>query len=229
MFGALKSIANTAKAELNKQTQASGSMSSSSGQQPIAAMEPVASQIALFPQFVSSKTESLVLVEKVFSWSGDSFDITTVDKVPIFKVQGKKLSLSGRKIFSDQQGNELFHLRKEHIAIHSTYYGEDAAKKVLFQVKSKFSIGTSKAYVNFTDVNGKEHSLLMKGNFFDSKSNIVDETTGAVVATINRKLLNFGQIFAGQQTYVLSVAPGVDMALMAAACICFDEKNNEKK
>ncbi|KAF3928026.1 hypothetical protein AA313_de0201246 [Arthrobotrys entomopaga] len=204
-------------------------MSSSRGQQPIVVMEPVPAQVAIFPQFIAQKTESLVLVEKVFSWTGDSFDITTVEKVPVFKVQGKKLSLSGRKVFSDQQGNELFHLRKKHIAIHSTYYGEDAAEKVLFEVKSKFSIGTSKAYVNFTDITGKEHSLLMKGNFFDTKSNIVDETSGAVVATINRKLLNFGEIFAGQQTYVLSVAPGVDMALMAAACICFDEKNNEGK
>jgi uncharacterized protein YxjI len=33
----------------------------------------------------------------------------------------------------------------------------------------------------------------------------------------------------GQQTYTVSVAPGVDMALVAAMCICLDEKNNEAK
>ena len=69
----------------------------------------------------------------------------------------------------------------------------------------------------------------MKGNWFDTKSDIVDEKTGAVVASVNRKLFNLGEIIGGQQTYVLTVAPGVDMALMCAACICFDEKNNEQK
>ncbi|EPS35622.1 hypothetical protein H072_10989 [Dactylellina haptotyla CBS 200.50] len=233
MFGKIKSITDNAKKELNKATSSGTSAmsggSSSGGQQVVIALEPVASQIAIFPQFVAQKTESLVLKEKVFSFSGDSFDIMTVDKVPVFKVQGKKLSLSGRKIFADQQGNELFHLRKEHLTLHSTYYGEDSNEKALFEVKSKFSIGSSKAYVNFTDASGKAHSLLMKGNWFDTKSNIVDESTGAVVATISRKLFNLGEVFGGQQTYVLSVAPGVDMALMCAACICYDEKNNEKK
>ncbi|KAF3935395.1 hypothetical protein ABW20_dc0102378 [Dactylellina cionopaga] len=232
----IKNIVDSVKKELNNvQTQGtaamSGGSSSGGGQQVIEALEPVAAQVAIFPQFVAQKTESLVLTEKVFSFSGDSFDITTVDKVPVFKVQGKKLSLSGRKIFADKEGNELFHLQKKHIALHSTYYGSDPQNpdRPLFEVKSKFSIGTSKAYVNFTDKAGKEHSLLMKGNFFDTKSNIVDEATGAVVASINRKLFNIGQVLGGQQTYVVSVAPGVDMALVCAACICFDEKNNEKK
>ncbi|EGX48236.1 hypothetical protein TWF173_007179 [Orbilia oligospora] len=232
MFGKLKNFANIAEQKLNSiQPQGGSSMAGSSshgGAQAIPAMEAVAAQVAIFPQFVAQKTEALVLKEKVFSLSGDSYDITTVEKVPVFKVQGKKLSFSGRKIFADQQGNELFHLRKEHLSIHTTYYGEDASGKVLFEVKSKFSIGTSKAYVNFTDVNGTAHSLLMKGNWFDTKSDIVDEKTGAVVASVNRKLLNFGELIGGQQTYVLTVAPGVDMALMCAACICFDEKNNEK-
>ncbi|KAJ6256013.1 hypothetical protein Dda_9307 [Drechslerella dactyloides] len=105
-------------------------------------IEPVAAKIAIFPQFVAQKTETLIIREKVFSWSGDSFDITTIEKVPLFKIHGKAFSLSGRKIFSDQQGNELFHLRKEHLTIHTTYYGEDSTGKKLFEVKSKFSSKT---------------------------------------------------------------------------------------
>ncbi|KAK6502037.1 hypothetical protein TWF481_009853 [Arthrobotrys musiformis] len=232
MFGKLKGIADLAEKKLNSiQAQGSSTMAGSSsggGAQAIPALQAVTTQVAIFPQFVAQKTEGLVLKEKVFSLSGDSYDITTVEKVPVFKVQGKKLSLSGRKVFADQQGNELFHLRKEHLSIHTTYYGEDASGKVLFEVKSKFSIGTSKAYVNFTDASGVAHSLLMKGNWFDTKSDIVDEKTGAVVASVNRKLFNLGELVGGQQTYVLTVAPGVDMALMCAACICFDEKNNDK-
>lgn len=32
-----------------------------------------------------------------------------------------------------------------------------------------------------------------------------------------------------KQTYYLTVAPGVDAAMMAAICVCLDEKENESK
>jgi uncharacterized protein YxjI len=52
--------------------------------------------------------------------------------------------------------------------------------------------------------------------------------SGIVVARIDRKLLSGKDVFFGQQTYAVQVAPGVDLALIAALCICLDEKNNEK-
>jgi uncharacterized protein YxjI len=67
----------------------------------------------------------------------------------------------------------------------------------------------------------------MNGNWLDSVAEIVDEATGSVVARIDRKLFRGRDVFFGQQTYAVLVAPGVDMALIAAMCICFDEKNNE--
>jgi uncharacterized protein YxjI len=51
--------------------------------------------------------------------------------------------------------------------------------------------------------------------------------SGLVVATIDRKILSGKDIFFGQQTYGVRITPGVDMALIAALCICLDEKNNE--
>jgi uncharacterized protein YxjI len=51
---------------------------------------------------------------------------------------------------------------------------------------------------------------------------------GAVVARIDRKILSGKDIFFGQQTYGAQVAPGVDLALISALCICLDEKNNDK-
>ena len=94
----------------------------------------------------------------------------------------------------------------------------------------------------------------MRGNWLDTTADITDEaqaskfpvpqnphrlrsrssirlpgltTTDAVVARIDRKLLSGKDVFFGQQTYAVTVAPGVDMALIAALCICLDEKNNE--
>jgi len=68
----------------------------------------------------------------------------------------------------------------------------------------------------------------MKGGWFDHSADIVETTSGATVARIDRKMLNARDLAFGQDTYAVVVAPGVDAALMAALCICFDEKNHEK-
>jgi len=49
------------------------------------------------------------------------------------------------------------------------------------------------------------------------------------IAHIDRKLFSGKDLCFGQQTYAVQVAPGVDKALIAAMCICLDEKNNEGK
>lgn len=87
----------------------------------------------------------------------------------------------------------------------------------------------SKATASFTDRHGKAVSLKMNGGWFDRTADIVDHNTGQTVARIDRKLLSGRDLVFGQQTYAVVVAPGVDAAMIAALCICFDEKNNDER
>ena len=87
----------------------------------------------------------------------------------------------------------------------------------------------SKATATFTDANDHAKTFFMKGGWFDHSADIVDHKTGQTVARIDRKLLTGRDLVFGQQTYAVVVAPGVDAALIAAMCICFDEKNNEER
>ncbi|KAF2455905.1 tubby C-terminal-like domain-containing protein [Lineolata rhizophorae] len=191
-------------------------------------LPPVPQPIGVFPQFTAQRTETLILKEKVMSLSGDSFDIKTVDGRPIFKVKGDAFSLSGRKAVSDMQDNHLFDIRQRHLTMHSTYYCEDPSGNEFFEVKNKIRFLSSKAVATFISAGtGKQESLLMKGNFFDSRAEIVDESTGNLVAVIDRKFMNASELLFSQQTYALTVAPGVDMALMVAMCIALDEHRNE--
>jgi len=64
---------------------------------------------------------------------------------------------------------------------------------------------------------------------FDKSAQITIGEGGPAVASISRSLMTAGQILGGQQTYYVTVAPGVDLSLMAALCVCLDEKENEKK
>lgn len=115
----------------------------------------------------------------------------------------------------------------------------------------------SKATATFTSTQtGKAESLTMKGNWTDSSADIIDEAQNStshsfvpllhslqlsltpahrtdftlldlVVAHIDRKIAPFS-VKLNKQQYAVTVAPGVDMALMAALCICLDERHNEK-
>jgi uncharacterized protein YxjI len=67
----------------------------------------------------------------------------------------------------------------------------------------------------------------MTGSFFDRNADIVCTKTGLPVARIDREFLNARQIFAGQQTYVVTVAPNVDISIIVGLCICLDERRNE--
>ena len=168
------------------------------------------------------------------SLSGDSFDIATYPaQQAVLQVQGEAFSISGRKHMYDMNHNHLFDIRHETFSIPSTYYCEDPQGRRFFEVEGKFSFGTSKAVGKFSYPDQQtgalqEARLLMHGDFFDSYADITDERTGQVVARIDRKFFNARQIFGGQQTYVVTVAQNVDMALICAMCICLDERRNER-
>jgi uncharacterized protein YxjI len=69
----------------------------------------------------------------------------------------------------------------------------------------------------------------MKGNFLNTRADITNVATKKPVARIDRKRFNARQIIAGQQTYVVTCAEGIDMAIIVAMCICLDEKRNEQQ
>lgn len=95
------------------------------------------------------------------------------------------------------------------------------------------AVGSSKAIGKFTNAQGKEERLLMKGQFLSAGSaSITDEATGLPVAQIARSFSggNIGrELFAGKQTYLVTIAPNVDMALVVAMCIALDEKKEQGK
>ncbi|KAF2875603.1 tubby C-terminal-like domain-containing protein [Massariosphaeria phaeospora] len=196
----------------------------------MAGLAPVPAPIGVYANLIAQAPETIVLKEKVLSLTGDSFHIKLANGTPILQVEGKVMSISGRKKVRDMAGNHLFDICKELLHLHTTFVIKDPQDQKVMEVKSKFALFGSKAVATFTSSNGKQEELLMKGNFFDTTADITDEAQGGiVVAQIDRKLLSGKDIFFGQQTYAVKIAPGVDMALIAAMCICLDEKNNESK
>lgn len=90
------------------------------------------------------------------------------------------------------------------------------------------TVGKSKSNAYFTNTfNNEQVELSMVGSFFDRNADIVDTKTGLVVARIDREFLNARQLLGGQQTYVVTVAPNVDLSIIVGLCVCLDERRNE--
>jgi uncharacterized protein YxjI len=95
-------------------------------------------QVGVFKNLIAAQTETLVLREKVMSLTGDSFDIKLANGQPILKVEGKVMSISGRKKVFDMHGNHLFSIVKELLHIHATYAVEDPQGVKIMEVKNSF-------------------------------------------------------------------------------------------
>ncbi|KAL3460005.1 tubby C-terminal-like domain-containing protein [Aspergillus heterothallicus] len=192
-------------------------------------LRPVSQPVALFQQFIAREPQTIILKEKILSLTGDSFDIKRDDGQPLLKVNGAFFSISGRKRVEDMNGNHLCDVRKEHLhLLHPTYVLEDPSGNKICEVRSRLKIIGSKAIATYIDPpTGKTVTLVMDGNWLDHIAKIVNEETGEPVASISRKRFNARNLVFEQDTYHVTIAPGVDMALIAGLCICFDEKNHD--
>jgi uncharacterized protein YxjI len=89
---------------------------------------------------------TLVMKEKVWSLSGDTFHITDQNGVEVVRCKGSTFTLTDRKEFEDSQGRPLFSLRNKLITIHKHFYAEAPDGKILFNVKNKFSSPSTPSY-----------------------------------------------------------------------------------
>lgn len=175
--------------------------------------------------FYSPHQQTLQMKEKVFSLSGDDFTVHTVDGLQVCKCKGHVLSLRDSKKFTDMQDNELFTVKNKMLAISKSFHGESPHGHG-FEVKGHFSIGSSKSSVHFKNAaDGQQVELDVKGDWFDRSASIT--FAGRPVAHISRSFFNVREIFGDKQTYFVSVAANVDLTLIAAICVCLDERENE--
>ncbi|EGP91871.1 unnamed protein product [Zymoseptoria tritici ST99CH_1A5] len=181
------------------------------------------------PVLYSPQPVTLLLKEKVLSLTGDGFTIVNAaTSQPVVLLKPKKISLHSTKVFTDPAGVELFSLSHKTLALFKSFTAESKLSPAHnFEIKGKFALGGSKSSVHFKNASdGRDIELLVKGDWFDRSANIT--LNDRVVATVGRQFANARELVGGKQTYFVTVAPGVDLSMIAAICVCLDEKENEK-
>ncbi|GMK58095.1 hypothetical protein CspeluHIS016_0501270 [Cutaneotrichosporon spelunceum] len=191
-------------------------------------LAPVNPPVEVYDQYVARQVTTLCLKEKTWSMSGDDFSIADANtRQTILKCHGKSMSLHDRKKIKTPEGKVLYNMRDKMLSIHKTTVAEDEHGREVLKVVKKWSAG-SKLSATAVDKNGQEQTLVLHGDMYGASANI-ELKNGPHLAHISRKLLGATEIIADKQTYFVSIAPGVDISLIVAVCICFDEAENDDK
>ncbi|KAI5865304.1 tubby C-terminal-like domain-containing protein [Durotheca rogersii] len=101
-------------------------------------LTPFPRPLGVFPEFFAKQSETLVLREKLWSLSGNAFDIQLASGQSFLKVKGEAFSISNRMNVTDMSGKFLFCIRQKLLSLHTTYYAEDANGNEILEVRSKF-------------------------------------------------------------------------------------------
>ncbi|KAL7412991.1 tubby C-terminal-like domain-containing protein [Mrakia frigida] len=196
-------------------------------QKPSGPLQPFHPPLGVNTSYCVPNVVTLVLKEKAFSFSGDDFQIKDSNGNVVVQCHGSAMSFRDKKEIRDTSGRVLFKLETKLLSLLKSFFATGPDGKELFQVKKKFSIGSNKMVTYFTNASdGAPIELDLKGNFWGGSAEIL--LGGRTVATISRQVMNMREIFVDKQTYFVTVAPGVDLAMIVAVCICLDEAENEQ-
>ncbi|TKA48705.1 hypothetical protein B0A54_00841 [Friedmanniomyces endolithicus] len=204
-------------------------------------------------QLYSPNQTTLVMKEKVFSITGEDFTVRTVDGHDVCHCKGKVVSAHDSKKFTDTNGADLFTLKNKMFALNRSFHGETGRAHHDFEVKGHWKMIGSRSTVTFKNASdGTDVELEVKGDWMDKSADIT--FAGREVAKISRSFFNVRQLMercssdrlhtldrrgeaqslqavqlTDPEQYQVTVAPNVDLSLIAAICVSLDEQQEEAK
>ena len=182
--------------------------------------------VAFEERFAFQKPITLLLKEKAFSFGGDDFNITDINKEPYFKIKRKAFSLSQKKTFYDLYGKPIYNIKHGYFRSYKFYLGAEE-QQVIVNVKTLGSFNNTEYQVTFKNrINGMDERLELICDYAGSICGIFNgyaKQGAPLICKITKKY----KLFSGGDNYVVEIAPNIDAALMLGLGVCFDEIKND--
>jgi uncharacterized protein YxjI len=190
-------------------------------------------------EYITKKRTTLIVKERAFTFSGDSFSIKDTSGNVWFQCKGRAFSLRDKKVITDKQGQPIFVMKEDPVGwlrnqylFHPNQNVEQGRQQEFATIIPKFTFLKAKLYASVHNkAAGSRNLLVLKGDPYTRSASIYigePKQGGKPVARVGRNITGNDFLF-GKQTYHLVVEPGVDAAIMVALSIAFDERENERK
>ncbi|WWC88205.1 uncharacterized protein L201_003110 [Kwoniella dendrophila CBS 6074] len=193
--------------------------------QPLHGVSPA---VGVYSNHLANKPTSLVLQSNPFENGGEDFLIRDLDSGEV-QLVCRTNTASGKhgKVITDVDGNILVSLKSK-IALSKSFVGEDINGKEILKVKKKFALGSA-FEASFHDAqSSKSKSIQLRGDFWLGSADILI-VSGPLIAQFSRRKVESKGLNPNKETYIVNVAPGVDLALITAICICFEDASKLEK
>lgn len=144
----------------------------------------------------------------------DSFDITDQNRKPIFKIEGKILTLGNKLSIYDTNGNQLIYIEQKLLKLLPQYEIHKGGR-IVAKVKKQMTFFKPK--VNIESDYGK---FQITGDVFAYNFSILRD--GNLVANVNKKLISFSD------TYGVDITEGENDEFILALVIVIDQIFHDK-
>jgi len=189
--------------------------------------------IAINQRFVHDKEITLILKEKILSFSNEDYIVKDTEGISYFKCKGKAFSIRDKKFINDTDNNPILVIQNKILSLKGQMDlldGKDNSKVIgkitpdSLLVKKKFTVqfyNKSTSNIEYVDMNCDYSGSICEVIYHEGK----EET---LICEITKKELEEKYALSSQDDYYIKIAPGVDSALMMAIALCFDDFKNEQ-
>jgi len=187
---------------------------------------PNVSVVGTESRFIAQNPVTLYLKEHVLSFSGDDFSIADSSGMSYFKCKGKYITLHDRKYLYDIYNNPIISIKENFsFRFKQTLNDPQSGNKIASIKKVSMLSFRSLTVKFFNKATNRKEILTVKGDLLSLSCGIYYGKT--LIARVSKKL-DAKTIFTNKDTYALEIAPNVDMALMVALAIIYDEFKHDK-
>lgn len=152
----------------------------------------------------------MYLIRERFFDLGDDFDITDESGAPVYRVDGKVLSLRDRLVIEDLAGREVAAVHRQLIALRRTYTISIAGEKAAEMRKKLFTPFVDRYTIDIPGPNDLE----LRGDLLDHEYTV--QRSGREIASVSKKW------FRIRDTYAVRVVDGEDDLLILAGVLALD-------
>ena len=184
----------------------------------------------LLPSLVRTTPAIYQLQEKLFSLSGEDFQVKDLSGEIVISIEGSNVNLGGVVVdklgFKDQRGVKFCSVERRIIAATTCYdiYSADG-KKLLCKVEREWLSMTPKYQFYYEGDANPFGDFYAEGSFSERAYTFkAGGLGGDTIARVKRS----PEVFKDVDTYAVEVAAGVDAAAILAVAVIIDEDHDEE-
>ncbi|KAG4084813.1 hypothetical protein H8356DRAFT_1435826 [Neocallimastix lanati (nom. inval.)] len=195
--------------------------------------KPTKQIVAINQRFVHDKEITLILKEKILSFSNEDYIVQGIDGESYFKCKGKAFSIRDKKFIHELDNTPILNIQNKILSLKgqmTIFEGDDNSKVIgkitpdSLLVKKKFTVqfhNKSTGNIEYVDMHCDYFGSVCEIKYREGKEEIL-------VCKITKKELEDKYALSSQDDYYIKIAPGVDSALMMAIALCFDDFKNDQ-